>query len=124
MAKAIHSAVIKSALSYIKENASYIYVCSAFPSNVASASNAQMLASYLCSAGQFTISAAASGAHVTISAINSIPVSVTGSAQHIAVTHNSTASIVLIVTTCTDQALTSGNTVNIPAWSYTINDPT
>ena len=124
MGKSIHSLVIKSALSYIKDNCSYMYVCSEWPSTAAMASNTEMLASASFTSTQMTVSAAASGAHLTMSAINSINVSTTGNAQHIALVYVGAASKVLCVITCTSQALTAGNTVNVPAWSYTINDPT
>ena len=124
MGKSIHSLVLKAALSYIKDNCSYMYVCSEWPSTAAMASNTEMLASASFTSTQMTVSAAASGAHLTMSAINSINVSNTGSAQHIALVFVGVASKVLCVTTCTSQALTEGNTVNVPAWSYTINDPT
>lgn len=124
MAKYIHSAVIKSALSYIKENCTRMCVCSAQPTTVAMAVSTEMLAITTMASTQFTVSAPASGAAVTISAVNSITVSFSGNALHVALVDYGTASKVLCVTTCTSQALTAGNTVNVPAWNYTINDPT
>jgi hypothetical protein len=48
-------------------------------------------------------------------------VDTSGTATHVALCD---ATRLLYVTTCTSQALTSGNTVNIPAWDIEIADPT
>lgn len=46
-----------------------------------------------------------------------------GSASHVALVKTSTRELQL-VTTCTAQTLTNGNTVTFPAWKYQIADPT
>jgi len=46
---------------------------------------------------------------------------VTGTAGQIAITSSDE---LMIVTTCTTQALTTGNTVTIPTWDIEIADPT
>jgi hypothetical protein len=50
-----------------------------------------------------------------------LTVDTTGTAAHVALV-GSTGSTLLLVTTCTTQALTTGNTVNIPAWDDEILD--
>ncbi len=62
-----------------------------------------------------------SGRKVTMAAKSAVPVDTSGTADHIAICD---ATRLLYVTTCTSQVLTSGNTVNIPAWSAEIADPT
>jgi hypothetical protein len=62
-----------------------------------------------------------SGRKVTVAAKSSVPVDTTGTATHVALVDSSR---LLYVTTCTSQALTSGNTVNFPAWKVEIADPT
>src|SRR5688572_21559606 len=62
-----------------------------------------------------------SGRKVTTAAKNAVPVDTSGTADHVALVD---ATRLLYVTTCTNQVLTSGNTVNIPGWAAEILDPT
>lgn len=62
-----------------------------------------------------------SGRKIAMAAINSVTVDSSGTAQHIAWV-SSTGSLLLFVTTCTSQALTAGNTVNIPTHDFEIRD--
>lgn len=64
-----------------------------------------------------------SGRKVTVAAKSGVTVDVTGTATHVALVRV-TGTTVRYVTTCTSQALTSGNTVNFPAWKIEVNDPT
>ncbi len=124
MAKSISSLVLNAALSYIQANATRMTVCSEAPTTVAMAVSTEKLASTIMSAGNYTVSAGSvSGRRCVVSAVNSIIVSVTGSAQHVALV-DATNSVLLCVTTCTNQTLTAGNTVNVPTWAYEINNPT
>ena len=59
----------------------------------------------------------------TTTAKSAIPITATGTATHIALI-DTVNSLVLEVTLCTSQVLTSGNTVNIPAWKIEIGAPT
>lgn len=58
---------------------------------------------------------------VTMAAKSGVSVATTGTATHVALID---ATNVLLATTCTSQALTSGNTVNIPAWTHDFSVPT
>lgn len=62
-----------------------------------------------------------SGRKCTVAAKSAVPVDTSGTADHIALCD---ATRLLYVTTCTSQVLTSGNTVNLPAWRAEIADPT
>jgi hypothetical protein len=65
-----------------------------------------------------------SGRKLPINQISGQSISVSGTAAHI-VLGLSTGSVLLYVTTCTPQVLTSGGgTVTIPAWKINIQDPT
>lgn len=64
-----------------------------------------------------------SGRKVTVAAKNAVTVDASGTATHIALV-TSSGSVFRYVTECTSQALTAGNTVNIPAWDIEIRDPT
>ena len=59
----------------------------------------------------------------TMTAKSAVSVTATGAATHIALI-DTLNSLVLEVTLCTSQVLTSGNTVNIPAWKIEIGAPT
>ena len=61
-----------------------------------------------------------SGRKVTVAAKSGVNVDSSGTATHVALVD---ATRLLYVTTCTSQALTSGNTVNFPAWKIEIADP-
>jgi hypothetical protein len=54
-------------------------------------------------------------------AANALTVDVTDDAEHVA-WWDSDNSALLLVTTCTLQALTTGNTVNVPAHDFEIRD--
>lgn len=63
------------------------------------------------------------GRKVTVAAKSGITVDTSGTATHVALV-SSGDTTVRYVTTCTSQALTSGNTVNFPAWKVEFADPT
>ena len=64
-----------------------------------------------------------SGRKVRVAAKSAIAVTASGDANHVALVTVS-GSVVRYVTTCTQQTLTSGNTVSFPAWDIEIADPT
>jgi len=128
MGKAVHDDVLDGALKVIKSNATLITVCTTQPTTrshaiKAPASSGYKLADIAVSAADFTIGngASSNGRKVTIGAQNSVDVDTTGSAEHVAIVDGTR---LLLVTTCTKQALTQGNKVNIPAFSDQIGDPT
>jgi hypothetical protein len=59
--------------------------------------------------------AGAGSRKVTTAAKNGVSVATSGTATQVALTRTADTSV-RAVTTCTSQALTSGNTVNFPAW--------
>ena len=130
MAKSVHDDVLDGALKVIKSNANLITVCTAQPTtrslaiNVVGGSPAgYRLASIATSTADYTIAngSSSNGRKVTVGAQNSVSVDATGSAEHVAIVDGTR---LLLVTTCTKQALTLGNKVNIPAFKDTIADPT
>lgn len=127
MGKIVHDDVLDGALKVIKSNANLITVCTSQPTTRSQAINklasaGYKLASIATSASDYTIGNGSSGGRkVTVGAQNSVSVDSNGSAQHIAICDGTR---LLLVTTCTKQALTAGNKVNIPAFKDTIADPT
>lgn len=63
-----------------------------------------------------------SGRKVTVTAKSGVAVGTTGTATHL-VLALTTDSTLRLVTTCTSQAVTSGGTVDIPAWKYESQAP-
>jgi hypothetical protein len=60
---------------------------------------------------------------LTMAAKSGVNIDVTGTATQVAIVNSGTTTV-LMVTTCSSQALTSGNTVNFPAWDHNFTVPT
>lgn len=126
MAKAQSDTIFDSGtLKYLRENVTRITVCAGQPSTYAAANSTtgNMLAkSNVLTSTDFTLANGdTSGRKVTPSAQNSVSISKGGTADHVAWICSS-SSLLAAVTTCTTQALTSGNTVNIPVHDFEIRD--
>ena len=61
-----------------------------------------------------------SGRKVTMAEKSGVSITGTGTALHIVL---SLAAVIIDITTCTSQALTSGGTVTFPAWDHEVLDP-
>lgn len=122
MGKSVADAVLDAALNYLKNNAAKLCVCSSEPATYGDATSTYKLASTAIDSADFTgpANGDVSGRKIAVDAQNSISVGASGSAQHVAIV---TASALVYVTTCTLQALTASNTVNVPAWDIEIADP-
>lgn len=124
MAKSVSTAVLDLALNQLKNNSNKQTVCSAQPTTYAEANATFMLANVAMASGDYTLAAGdTSGRKVTMSAKSAISVTNSGTATHVAII-NSTGSTLDLVTTCTSQAISTGGTVDIPAWKWEINLPT
>ena len=117
-------AVIDGGLDYIQTKAYKIWVVTT--GAVTTFSN---IATYNLTTGHDVTSADfvkgngdASGRKLAVAAQSSLNVSTSGTAGGIAISSSDNA--LMLVTTCTTQALTSGNTVTIPTWDIEIADPT
>lgn len=62
-----------------------------------------------------------SGRKVAMAEKTGVSITGTGTALHIIL---SLASVIIDITTCTSQALTSGGTVTFPTWDHEVLDPT
>jgi len=121
MAKVTHNDVMDAALNEIATSTNQ-YVCSAQPTTLLEATTTYNLATQAMVGGDYTnADGDVSGRKVTVAAKAGVSITTTGTATHIALCD---ATTVLDVTTCTTQALTSGGTVDIPAWDHEIADPT
>ncbi len=122
MAKIVHDDFIDGALNILKNNANLETVCSAQPTTRDEAITTYKLADVATAPGDFTVANGdTNGRKVTVGAKSAVPIDTSGDATHIALVD---ATRLLMVTTCTTQTLTAGNTVNIPAFDDEIADPT
>ena len=122
MAKMVADSVLDGAFDVL-DQADMMTVCSQEPTTPTEARTTYKLADVAMTPNTDYTKANGdvNGRKCTVAAKSAVPVDTTGTATHVAL---STAGTLLYVTTCTSQALTSGNTVNIPAWDVEIADPT
>lgn len=125
MAKTVHDDVLDGALNIVKNNGTRLCVCNAQPTTYTQAIATFKLAIKTITSGDFTGPADgdSSGRKLTVNQQAGITVDADGTAVYIAVC-DSVNSKLLLVTTCTSQVLTSGNTVTVPAFKEEIADPT
>jgi hypothetical protein len=123
MAKLVGSAVLDAALNAIKTGSNRMVVCSSQPTTYAELTTFK-LAEVAMASGDYTLANGdTSGRKVTMGAKTGVSVATSGTATHVGL-GNSTNSTLDLVTTCTSQAISTGGTVDIPAWKYEINQPT
>ena len=122
MAKSVHDTVLDGAFDVL-DQANIMVACSAEPTTRTEAATTYALADVAMTVNTDYTKANGdtSGRKVTVAAKSSVTVDTSGTATHIALCDGTN---LLYVTTCTSQALTSGNTVNFPAWDIEIADPT
>lgn len=123
MAKFLPDAIIDGMLGYIRARLTGISVCSTQPTTYAEATATYKLADKngLTSTDLTLGNGDTSGRKIAMKAHSAIPVDTSGTAAHVA-WWGSSGSTLLLVTTCTTQALTTGNTVNIPTHDFEIRD--
>ena len=95
-------------------------ICSQQPATKGEACGSYGLAFIGVTSASFTFSDDTSGRKITCAAVSSIGVNSSGNANHIALC---TSADLLLVTTCTSQVLTAGNSVATPAFKDGIADP-
>ena len=118
MAKFQIDAMLDQALSYISSNATELYICTSQPADRAAAIATSLIGA---ETPGFTgpVNGDSSGRKLTVNQVTDASITGTGTANHIALCSGTT---LLYVTTCPDQALSSGGTVTIPAWDIEIAD--
>lgn len=78
-------------------------------------------------AGDMVQSGAGGAARVTTVAAKAIALTASSGAGpnlHIAIVDSTGTSVLLVTDETSDQVLTSGGTFNVPAWTYTVGQPT
>lgn len=123
MAKSASNTVLDGLLNVIKNNSTRITVCSAEPTTYAEANATYALAGATIDSSDFTIGDGdVSGRKVTVAGQSDASIDSDGSATHVALLDVSGTAL-LFVTTCTPQALTTGNTVTLSPWDIEVSDP-
>lgn len=117
MAKETPDAIIDLMLD--QAQGTHVTVCSAQPANYADIA-AVALAGQTISGSHTKANGDVSGRKNTTPAQTAVPISATGTANHV-VEHNNTDTIFKI-TTCPAQALTNGGTVDLSAYAHEITD--
>lgn len=121
MAKSVHNDVLDAALNEVATG-NLMIACSAEPTTRTEAVTTYALADVAMAGVDYTnADGDTSGRKCTVGAKSGVTVDSTGTATHVAIVDGID---LLYVTTCTSQALTSGNTVDFPAWDIEIADPT
>jgi hypothetical protein len=123
MGKYAPDAFFDQAFSFVSGSANYYTVCSGSPTTYADARTNLALAGIAVTSGCFSVGDDTSGRSLTIAAKTSASITASGSALAVCLL-NITNSTLLYVTTCTQQYLVSGGTVDIPSWKINIQDPT
>lgn len=127
MAKWVHADVLDGGLNAIKTGASKMLLISAYAAADSYATvTGNKLAEVAMVSGDYTLSSSGSNRVLTTAAGKSAAASAsTGGTPDLHIAFTDGASKVLWVTDETsDQAITSGNTVNFPQMTYTSNQPT
>lgn len=114
MSKSVHIDVLDGAGGVIDANCNLMIACSAEPTTRAEAVTTYALADVAMSGTDFTPATDGTGRKLTVGAKSGVPIDVTGTATHIALVDGTR---LLYVTTCTGQLLTSGGTVDFPAFN-------
>ena len=123
MGKAAPDATIDAMFDYIDQS-TVMHVCSAEPANYAGIAAVSLADVTMTADTDYTkANGDTSGRKVTVAAKSGVTVDASGTATHIVLARVADTTL-RYVTTCTSQALTSGNTVNIPAWKIEVADPT
>ena len=121
MAKYVADEIMDNGLNYWKTNGTEVYLCTAEPTDRATAISLAVASKTGLLSGDYTGPAdgTTNGRKLTANAQSSITASATGTATHMAWCSGTT---LLVVTTVTSQLVTSGNPVNLPAISDEIAD--
>ena len=120
MAKFANDIVMDAALDLIATG-TIMTACSAQPTNRTEAVTTYALADVTLAGGDYTkANGDSSGRKVTIAQKSNVTIDTTGTANHVAICDGTN---LLLVTTCTSQALTAGGTVTFPAFKDEIADP-
>lgn len=117
-----HDDILDAKLSYIKESATLMTVCSAAPTNRTEAVSTYALANVAISDTDFTISDSQGlGRLLTLAEKNGVVVATSGTMTHLALCD--ATRLLLVTEILTSQVLTAGNTLDLPELPILSRDP-
>jgi hypothetical protein len=120
--KSQNDLMLDAAFDYIRAAVTSMTICTTQPTTYSQALSVNALAVVTMASTDITTTPGdTSGRKMHIGSETGITVDTTGVANHIALV-DTDGTALLFVTTCTTQQLTTGNTVNIPAWDDEILD--
>lgn len=125
MGKKIDNSVLDAALNELKNKCNKMTACAGEPATFADANNGgtNFLADVTMAPADLIVADGdTSGRKVTVAQKTGVNVDTTGTADHVALL-DTVGSVLLLVTTATAQALTSGNTMTFNSWKDEIADP-
>ena len=120
MSKATPDAILDAMADALKAAVTTMYVCSGQPANYAGIAAVALANVAVGSSDGTKADGDTSGRKVTWAQKSSISITANGTATHVVL---ASGSVLLYVTTCTSQGLTSGGTVTVPAWKSEVADP-
>lgn len=121
MAKFAADAVEDAALDYIDQS-NIMHVCSAQPATYAGIAAVSLANVAMTPDTDFPHSAGdVSGRKITVAAKSAVPVTASGTATHVVLARTTDSTLRYVMTT-TPLVLTSGGTVNVPAWTIEIRN--
>lgn len=127
MAKWANSSVLDGGLTVIKTTATRMLLISAYTANDSYGTIVtNTLASVTMASGDYTLSSSGLNRVLTVASGKSAAASASASGTpdlHIAFTDGS-ANVLWVTDETSNQAITSGNTINFPSVTYTSNQPT
>lgn len=122
MTKWQNDLMLDEAFDWVRDRVTQLVVCNAAPTTYAEATSTFKLASVQITSTDISLADGDGGGRkMVIAAQTGVTVDTTDTANHVALA-GSTGSTLLLVTECTTQALTTGNTVDFPAWDDEIDD--
>jgi hypothetical protein len=122
MAKTVNPLMLDAALDYLSTNGTRYDICSTAPTTYAQATSTYSLGNTTLAGGDYTkANGTVTGRKTTVAAKSGVSVTVTGTAQHVAISSGS--ALLYVTELASNQAVTSGNTANIASFEIELRDP-
>lgn len=123
MARSQNDLMLDAAFDWIRARVTCMTACSAQPTTFTEGYTTYKAADIAMTSTALTIANGdVSGRKVTVQAKSGVTIDASTTVNHVALLGSTGATVLLYVTVCTSQALTTGNTVNFPAWDIEIAD--
>ena len=124
MAKFADDDMIDASLNFLKTNCTRMFLCSQQPANYVEANATYNLATFTMDSGNYTgpANGDANGRKLTVNQMSGVNATANGTANHVVLGISSNTTI-KYGTTCANQAVTTGNPIQINAWDIEIADP-